>query len=78
MQQSSLYLCKRSFKNALPLPAGIPFAEYMDLALYHPQFGYYTAGASKVGWRHGDFFTSVHLHPLFGACIAPASASGKR
>lgn len=47
----------------------IPFAEYMDLALYHPQFGYYTAGAPKVGWT-GDFFTSAHLHPLFGACIA--------
>ncbi len=47
----------------------ITFADYMDLALYHPQFGYYTAGAPKVGWT-GDFFTSAHLHPLFGACVA--------
>ena len=47
----------------------ISFAEYMDLALYHPQFGYYTSGAPKVGWT-GDFFTSAHLHPLFGACLA--------
>ncbi len=47
----------------------ITFASYMNLALYHPQFGYYTAGAPKVGWG-GDFFTSAHLHPLFGACIA--------
>ncbi|HEY7126804.1 MAG TPA: SAM-dependent methyltransferase [Ktedonobacterales bacterium] len=47
----------------------LTFAEYMDLALYHPQFGYYTAGAPKVGWS-GDFFTSPHLHPLFGVCLA--------
>ncbi len=47
----------------------LTFAEYMDLALYHPQFGYYTAGKPKVGWA-GDFFTSPHLTALFGACIA--------
>jgi SAM-dependent MidA family methyltransferase len=47
----------------------LTFAEYMDLALYHPQYGYYTAGAPKVGWS-GDFFTSPHLHPLFGLCLA--------
>src|SRR5579885_1772970 len=47
----------------------LTFAEYMDLALYHPQLGYYTSGAPKVGWT-GDFFTSAHLHPLFGACLA--------
>src|SRR5262245_17323423 len=47
----------------------LTFAEYMDLALYHPRFGYYTSGVPKVGWT-GDFFTSAHLHPLFGACIA--------
>ncbi len=47
----------------------LTFADYMDLALYHPQFGYYTAGDASVGWG-GDFFTSPHLHPLFGACLA--------
>lgn len=47
----------------------ITFTDYMDLALYHPQFGYYTAGAPTVGWT-GDFYTSAHLYPLFGACIA--------
>jgi SAM-dependent MidA family methyltransferase len=47
----------------------ITFADYMDLALYHPQFGYYTSGAPRVGWT-GDFFTSAHLHPLFGAGVA--------
>lgn len=47
----------------------LTFDEYMHLALYHPQFGYYTSGAPRVGWA-GDFFTSAHLHPLFGACLA--------
>ncbi len=47
----------------------ITFAEYMDLALYHPQYGYYRSGPPRVGWA-GDFFTSAHLHPLFGACLA--------
>jgi SAM-dependent MidA family methyltransferase len=52
----------------LRVAGAITFADYMDLALYHPQAGYYTSGAPKVGWT-GDFFTSAHLHPLFGACI---------
>jgi len=47
----------------------LTFAEYMDLALYHPQLGYYTSGAPKVGLAV-DFFTSARLHPLFGACLA--------
>ena len=53
----------------LRVSGAMTFAAYMDVALYHPQFGYYTAGAPKVGWT-GDFFTSAHLHSLFGACIA--------
>jgi SAM-dependent MidA family methyltransferase len=47
----------------------LTFAEYMDLALYHARYGYYTAGGAPVGWG-GDFFTSPHLHPLFGVCLA--------
>jgi SAM-dependent MidA family methyltransferase len=66
MQQASL---EAIIRERIARAGAITFAEYMDLALYHPQFGYYTAGAPKVGWT-GDFFTSAHLHPLFGACIA--------
>jgi SAM-dependent MidA family methyltransferase len=43
----------------------ITFAEFMDQALYHPQFGYYTAGPERSGWG-GDFITAPQLDPAFG------------
>ncbi|AFZ31318.1 protein of unknown function DUF185 [Gloeocapsa sp. PCC 7428] len=47
----------------------ITFAEYMDLVLYHPQHGYYTTHATKLG-KQGDFFTSPHLGADFGELLA--------
>ena len=47
----------------------IPFAEYMEMALYAPELGYYTAGSRKLG-PEGDFTTAPELSPLFGQCIA--------
>lgn len=44
-------------------------ARFMELALYHPEFGYYSGAAQRSG-RHGDFYTSVDVGPLFGATIA--------
>ena len=45
----------------------ITFAEFMALALYHPD-GYYSR-QSRVG-SDGDYFTSPVLHPAFGALLA--------
>ncbi len=45
------------------------FAEYMNLCLYHPEYGYYAQTPHQVG-REGDFFTSVSCGPLFGILIA--------
>jgi SAM-dependent MidA family methyltransferase len=47
----------------------IPFSRYMDLALYAPGLGYYSAGARKFG-AAGDFITAPELSPLFSRCLA--------
>ena len=47
----------------------LTFAEYMKLALYHPELGYYARAGRRSG-RAGDFFTSVDVGPLFGALLA--------
>ncbi|WP_395788178.1 class I SAM-dependent methyltransferase [Aquimonas sp.] len=51
----------------------IAFSRYMELALYAPGFGYYSAGATKFG-AAGDFVTAPELGGLFAACIAEATA----
>ena len=47
----------------------ITFAQFMDLALYHPEHGYYRQSQRKPG-RGGDFITSPELHPFFGNTLA--------
>ncbi len=46
----------------------IAFSRYMEMALYEPGMGYYSAGAHKLG-AGGDFITAPELSPLFGAAI---------
>jgi SAM-dependent MidA family methyltransferase len=47
----------------------ITFARYMELALYHPDHGYYLAAERRPG-RPGDFLTAPEMHPFFGLTIA--------
>lgn len=47
----------------------ISFAEYMQLALYAPGLGYYSAGSTKFG-EAGDFVTAPEISPLFGRVLA--------
>lgn len=49
--------------------AGISFAEFMNEALYHPEYGYYTTARNRIG-KKGDFFTSSSVHSCFGHLIA--------
>ena len=51
-------------------PAGwLSFERFMDIALYAPGLGYYSAGAHKLG-AGGDFTTAPEISHLFGACVA--------
>ncbi|MDA1004533.1 MAG: SAM-dependent methyltransferase, partial [Chloroflexi bacterium] len=43
----------------------ITFAQYMALALGHPEHGYY-ARADLAWGRDGDYETSPEVHPIFG------------
>ncbi len=63
----------RSLIQAQILAAGgsIPFWKFMELALYAPGLGYYSAGATKFGGA-GDFTTAPELSVLFPACVADA------
>ena len=45
------------------------FARFMELALYHPERGYYRSAAARPG-RDGDFLTAPEAHPIFGQAIA--------
>lgn len=47
----------------------ISFYRYMELCLYAPGLGYYSAGSRKLG-EQGDFVTAPELSPLFGGCVA--------
>ncbi|WP_079509736.1 class I SAM-dependent methyltransferase [Mesobacillus jeotgali] len=46
----------------------ITYADYMELALYHPQGGYYRKERQKIG-REGDFYTSSNVSDVFGKLI---------
>ncbi len=48
---------------------GICFADFMEQALYHPQYGYYIAPRNRIG-KSGDFFTSSSVNPLFGRLVS--------
>jgi SAM-dependent MidA family methyltransferase len=48
----------------------ITFAEFMDMVLYHPEHGYYSSDAVKIGFKGGDFFTSPNLCADFGELLA--------
>ncbi|MFQ5817544.1 MAG: class I SAM-dependent methyltransferase [Terriglobia bacterium] len=45
----------------------IPFAEFMQACLYHPEHGYYTR---RVAAGADDYYTSPQVHPIFGRLLA--------
>lgn len=61
------------------LSGPIPFVRYMELALYHPRYGYYMRksgppderdlGEDRIGWS-GDYYTSSDVHPVLAQALA--------
>jgi SAM-dependent MidA family methyltransferase len=47
----------------------LTFARFMELALHHPEHGYYAAGPARLG-ESGDFITASDLGPAFGRALA--------
>jgi SAM-dependent MidA family methyltransferase len=56
-------------RNEIGANGPISFARFMELALYHPDRGYYASGRANIG-RRGDFFTNVSVGSLFGRLLA--------
>ena len=46
----------------------VSFRDFMEMALYYPELGYYTSARNKIG-TDGDYYTSPDLTPLFGEMI---------
>jgi SAM-dependent MidA family methyltransferase len=49
----------------------LTFREFMQVALYHPELGYYNTQRQKIG-AEGDYYTSSNVHQAFGAVLAGA------
>ncbi|MBU8879373.1 SAM-dependent methyltransferase [Bacillus sp. FJAT-29790] len=47
----------------------ITYEEYIEQALYHPQYGYYMKEKNKIG-REGDFITSSNISDIYGRSLA--------
>jgi len=47
----------------------ITFSEFMDIALYWSEKGYYTSSRTRWG-QEGDYLTNIHISPVFGRLIA--------
>lgn len=68
-QQNSLRLQAAVTEEIRRCHGWIPFSRFMEMALYTPQYGYYTGGSTKIG-AEGDFVTAPTLTPLFASTLA--------
>jgi SAM-dependent MidA family methyltransferase len=60
-----------AIRHEISVSGPIPFARFMELALYHPRYGYYTnpdQAIDRIGWA-GDFYTSADVHAIFAQVL---------
>ncbi len=76
LKQLSDSLCGR-IREELGDDGMMPFSRFMEMALYEPGLGYYSAGLHKLG-ESGDFITAPELGPLFAGCLARQVTGDRR
>lgn len=63
-----------AFRGRAAADGTMTFAAFMELALYHPELGYYRRDRRRVGRAPGtDFYTATSSAPVFGELIAAAA-----
>jgi len=56
-------------RNEIEREGRITFARFMQLAVSHPEYGYYATGTPRAGYA-GDFLTAPETDPIFGQTVA--------
>ncbi len=46
----------------------VPFRDFMEMALYHPELGYYTSPKNKIG-KKGDYYTACQVSTVLGELL---------
>jgi SAM-dependent MidA family methyltransferase len=69
MRDNQMAALEELIKDEVRLNGRITFARFVELALYHPEHGYYASGRAKIG-RSGDFYTSPQATGAFGALLS--------
>jgi len=62
------------YEQLLAAGGWLSFERFMELALYAPGLGYYSAGSAKLGVG-GDFVTAPEASDLFSRCVARQCAA---
>ena len=59
---------ERIIRNLIHSKGKITFAQFMDIAMFSPESGYYNS--SDIWGVQGDYYTSPMAHPCFGAMLS--------
>ena len=68
---------ERQIREEIAARGSLPFARFMELALYHPALGSYRRQCDPFGVA-GDYYTNSQLQPVFGRLIAQKIAEWER
>jgi len=70
VREGSEPLLLEAIRHRILRDGPISFADFMELALYHPRWGYYSREQNPIGCSpEGDYYTAPSRHPGFGALL---------